>query len=300
VQVNSIRYTLLFATAVCLVCSMLVASATVLLRDRQHANQLLYLQKNVLQATGLLKPGEQMSDREVVALFERSIRIRLVDLQTGDYVESPSVDPSRYDQRRARADPAQSREAPPNLSQIKRLPNLATVALVVKDGKPVQVVLPIEGIGLYGTLYGFVALDRDQRAGRLLGLRPAAVEAPRQALEAEADVTQGGAPAAAEGIAAAIEDGAEGVDERPRRHRRGGDPHPGLDGARLGGLQHGAGAQRSDPKTGDPGRFPEGRGPQGDDIRIVDYVRCVQRALGKMKFPSTGAPTVVTLPVSLG
>jgi Na+-transporting NADH:ubiquinone oxidoreductase subunit C len=161
VQVNSIRYTLLFATAVCLVCSMLVASATVLLRDRQHANQLLYLQKNVLQATGLLKPGEQMSDREVVALFERSIRIRLVDLQTGDYVESPSVDPSRYDQRRARADPAQSREAPPNLSQIKRLPNLATVALVVKDGKPVQVVLPIEGIGLYGTLYGFVALDRD-------------------------------------------------------------------------------------------------------------------------------------------
>ena len=160
-QVNSIRYTLLFATAVCLVCSMLVASATVLLRDRQHANQLLYLQKNVLQATGLLKPGEQMSDREVVALFERSIRIRLVDLQTGDYVESPSVDPSRYDQRRARADPAQSREAPPNLSQIKRLPNLATVALVVKDGKPVQVVLPIEGIGLYGTLYGFVALDRD-------------------------------------------------------------------------------------------------------------------------------------------
>jgi Na+-transporting NADH:ubiquinone oxidoreductase subunit C len=161
VQVNSIRYTLLFATAVCLVCSMLVASATVLLRDRQHANQLLYLQKNVLQATGLLKPGEQMSDREVVALFERSIRIRLVDLQTGDYVENPSVDPSRYDQRRARADPSQSREAPPNLSQIKRLPNVATVALVVKDGKPVQAVLPIEGIGLYGTLYGFVALDRD-------------------------------------------------------------------------------------------------------------------------------------------
>ncbi len=160
-QVNSIRYTLLFATAVCLACSMLVASATVLLRDRQHANQLLYLQKNVLQATGLLKAGERMSDREVVALFERSIRIRLVDLQTGDYVENPSVDPSRYDQRRARADPAQSREAPPNLSQIKRLPNVATVALVVKDGKPVQVVLPIEGIGLYGTLYGFVALDRD-------------------------------------------------------------------------------------------------------------------------------------------
>jgi hypothetical protein len=38
---------------------------------------------------------------------------------------------------------------------------------------------------------------------------------------------------------------------------------------------HGAGVQRSDPKTGDPTRFPNGRGPQGDDIRIYNYVRCV-------------------------
>jgi Na+-transporting NADH:ubiquinone oxidoreductase subunit C len=161
VQVNSVRYTLLFATAVCLVCSLFVASAAVLLRDRQHANQLLYLQKNMLQATGLVKPGEEIADRQIVALFERNIRIRLVDLRTGEYIEHPTGDPSRYDQRRARADPAQSRAAPPNLSQIKRIPNLATVALVVKEGRPVQVVLPIEGIGLYGTLYGFVALDRD-------------------------------------------------------------------------------------------------------------------------------------------
>jgi hypothetical protein len=29
-------------------------------------------------------------------------------------------------------------------------------------------------------------------------------------------------------------------------------------------------------------------------------LNCVQRALGKMKFPATGAPTLVTLPVNLG
>jgi hypothetical protein len=39
---------------------------------------------------------------------------------------------------------------------------------------------------------------------------------------------------------------------------------------------HGAGAQRSDPKTGDPGDFPHGRGPQGDDIRIFNFVRLVR------------------------
>ena len=39
---------------------------------------------------------------------------------------------------------------------------------------------------------------------------------------------------------------------------------------------HGAGAQRSDPKTGDPADYPHGRGPQSDVIRITNYVRLVR------------------------
>ncbi len=39
---------------------------------------------------------------------------------------------------------------------------------------------------------------------------------------------------------------------------------------------HGAGAQRSDPKSGDPADYPEGLGPQADEIRIRNYVRCVR------------------------
>lgn len=39
---------------------------------------------------------------------------------------------------------------------------------------------------------------------------------------------------------------------------------------------HGAGAQRSDPKAGDPAEFPTGRGPQGDAIHIDNYVRLVR------------------------
>jgi hypothetical protein len=39
---------------------------------------------------------------------------------------------------------------------------------------------------------------------------------------------------------------------------------------------HGAGAQRSDPKSGDPGDWPYGHGPQGDVIRIYNYVRLVR------------------------
>ncbi len=39
---------------------------------------------------------------------------------------------------------------------------------------------------------------------------------------------------------------------------------------------HGAGAQRSDPKTGNPADFSTGRGPQGDAIRINNYVRLLR------------------------
>jgi hypothetical protein len=41
---------------------------------------------------------------------------------------------------------------------------------------------------------------------------------------------------------------------------------------------HGAGSQRSDPKSGDPADWPTGHGPQGDAIRIVNFVRLVRGA----------------------
>jgi hypothetical protein len=41
---------------------------------------------------------------------------------------------------------------------------------------------------------------------------------------------------------------------------------------------HGAGAQRSDPKVGDAGEYPYGHGPQGDAIRIDNFVRLVRDA----------------------
>ncbi len=58
---------------------------------------------------------------------------------------------------------------------------------------------------------------------------------------------------------------------------------------------HGAGCQRSDPKTGDPSLTPYGRGPQGDVLRINNFVRCVR---GGKAVPITSGPKVV-VPVVL-
>jgi Na+-transporting NADH:ubiquinone oxidoreductase subunit C len=161
-RTDSTRYTILFAAAVCVVCALLVAVSAVGLRDRQERNAQLYRQKNVLLAAGLVQPEQDLSDEALLKIFRDNISVRLVDLATGDLVPEAKVDPHTYDQRRARNDPAQSRAAPPNAAQVQRLPALAAVYIVVrKDGPVMQVVLPIEGIGMWGTIYGFIALDRD-------------------------------------------------------------------------------------------------------------------------------------------
>jgi len=50
---------------------------------------------------------------------------------------------------------------------------------------------------------------------------------------------------------------------------------PGSPAAQLMDV-HGAGAQRSDPKAGDPAEYAQGRGPQGDVVRIHNFVRLVR------------------------
>ncbi|HJM62116.1 MAG: hypothetical protein CMN05_11750 [Roseibacillus sp.] len=54
---------------------------------------------------------------------------------------------------------------------------------------------------------------------------------------------------------------------------------------------HGAGSQRSDPKSGKATEFPRGRGPQGDVIRIENFVRCVRSGTAK---PIASGPALET------
>lgn len=159
-QHYSTSYTLRFAAAVCIVCSLLVSTAAVTLRQRQQANARLERQRSVLVAAGLLESGRAVSRSEIDRLFER-IEPRIVDLRTGEY--SDAVEPAGYDPVQASKDPQRSEPAPPNAAQVARLPHYGLVYHVLKDGEVDMLVLPIEGNGLWSTLYGFLALDADTR-----------------------------------------------------------------------------------------------------------------------------------------
>jgi len=161
---GSTRYTVGFAAAICVVCALLVAASAVGLRERQETNQLLYRQKNVLIAAGIAKPDESLSDLELLALFDKRIRVRLVDLATGALVPEDKVDARNYDQRKARGDPGASHAVAQNPAQIARVANLGTVYFVANAEQPGgvgQIVIPVEGVGMWGTLYGFLAVERD-------------------------------------------------------------------------------------------------------------------------------------------
>lgn len=160
-RLESPRYTILFATAVCVVCALMVSVAAVSLQPRQKANARLYMEKNVLLAAGLVKPGETVSIGDVEKFFERDVRARLVDLATGELLPDGKMDARAYDQRAARNEPGTSRVAPANSAGVGRMPKYGVAYFVMKGDQPEQVVIPVEGLAMWGTAYGFLALDRD-------------------------------------------------------------------------------------------------------------------------------------------
>jgi Na+-transporting NADH:ubiquinone oxidoreductase subunit C len=161
---DSVAYTVGFAAVVCVVCALLVSVAAVVLQPTQDANARLYKQKNVLLAAGLVAPGASLSAADQQRLYTQRIEPRLVDLAAGSLVPADKQDATAYDQRRARNDPAQSRAAPANRAGIARVAHLGEVYFVKPasgQGPVEQVVLAIEGLGMWGTVYGFIALAPD-------------------------------------------------------------------------------------------------------------------------------------------
>jgi Na+-transporting NADH:ubiquinone oxidoreductase subunit C len=156
---DSNLYIIGFATAVCLVCSIVVSTSAVSLRDRQDRNKVLDRQTKVLVVAGVLEEGQTATPEEVESLFESHIETRIIDLESGEYDET--VDPENYDQRKATREPDQSSVAPPNNAGLTRVPEKAVVYRRLEDGEVRSLILPVEGKGLWSTLYGFIALAPD-------------------------------------------------------------------------------------------------------------------------------------------
>ncbi|AAP95351.1 Na(+)-translocating NADH-quinone reductase subunit C [[Haemophilus] ducreyi] len=152
---DSVSGTLTVVVLLSLICSLIVASAAVLLKPTQDIQKQLDKQKNILQAAGLMH--ENTNVQETYAKF---IEPKIVDLATGDYVE----DVANFDAKAFAKDPATSVAIKPedDKANIRMRAKYAEVYLVKDEmGQTTQVVLPMYGNGLWSMMYGFVAVQPD-------------------------------------------------------------------------------------------------------------------------------------------
>lgn len=151
---DSIKKTLGVVIGLSLVCSIIVSTAAVGLRDKQKANAVLDKQSKIVEVAGVTGSGT------VPELFAANIEPRLVDFATGEFVDG---DAATYDQRKAAKDPKQSIKltAEQDKAKIIRRANLGVVYLVKDGDKVTKIILPVHGTGLWSMMYAFVAVETD-------------------------------------------------------------------------------------------------------------------------------------------
>lgn len=155
---DSVKKTLTVAFMLCLVCSILVSAAAVILKPMQEANKAFDKKRNILEIAGLMEEGKSVDE------LYKQIEARVIDTTTGEYVAD--IDPQTYDQRKAASDPKQfiSLKKENDIAGIKRRAKYTSVYLVKDQNDQVKsVILPVHGYGLWSTLYGFLALESDAK-----------------------------------------------------------------------------------------------------------------------------------------
>lgn len=152
---DTIQKTVTVAFLLCLVCSIIVSGAAVILKPTQLANKALDRKTNILAAAGIETEGQ-----DIDALFSQ-FDARIVDLDKGVYTKE--LDADSYDQRKAAKDPnySDALDDDIDIAGINRRERFATVYLLEKEGQLDRIIIPVHGYGLWSTLYGFLALEGD-------------------------------------------------------------------------------------------------------------------------------------------
>lgn len=161
-QTESPKQTMIVATCLCLVCSVLVSTAAVVLRPAQQAQKTRDIQKNILKVAGIFDESRKVETQfkavEPVLIELAGKRPRIAD------PSEEGIDLKTYDPKKAakKANDSVAVNPPGALPQIARR-EIYTIAYEIRkeDGNLDQVILPIYGKGLWSTLYGFIAVDAD-------------------------------------------------------------------------------------------------------------------------------------------
>lgn len=152
-QHHSQKYIFVFALLICAICSTVISVAAVSLNDRQQRNRELDKKRSVLLAARIVQDGQSVSADEIEQAFGE-IESVVLNLESGETLTGEAA---------AEFTPESSGTMDPgsNTAGITEVPTQVQVFLVKENGKLDMVVLPIYGKGLWGTLYGYLAVGAD-------------------------------------------------------------------------------------------------------------------------------------------
>lgn len=153
---DSLRNIVFVTAGVCLLCALFVSSASIALRDKQIENAKLEQQRNVLSVLGITSKNAQTVREQFATLYAQ-----VVDLQTGEYANNITASEANVKAQLRNSEQFIQLTHTQDIAGIKKREQYATVYLLRKDGELHKIVLPIRGYGLWSTLYGYIALEKD-------------------------------------------------------------------------------------------------------------------------------------------
>ncbi len=136
-------WTIVFAAIVCVVCSLIISATSAALNDRQAFNVEIDRKLNVLKAFGVetVQDGRKLSGEEVQSIFDEHIEEIVVDGDTGEVLEGvTSADITDLERKTG-----------------EKLP----LYRWVEDGEVTSYAFPLSGMGLWSTIYSYMALEDD-------------------------------------------------------------------------------------------------------------------------------------------
>ncbi|PIE45589.1 MAG: Na(+)-translocating NADH-quinone reductase subunit C [Gammaproteobacteria bacterium] len=151
---DSTAHILKISIILSLVCATLVSLAAVGLKPIQDANAAKEKKLNILVAAGVYEEGKSIDE-----LFDKNIVASAIELSTGEVTDA--IDAKTFNEVKAAKDPKTGSVLKDDPAKIGSVAKYATVYQLKKGDKVERVILPIRGYGLWGTMYGFLAVNTD-------------------------------------------------------------------------------------------------------------------------------------------
>lgn len=146
-QRNSTAYIVFFASMVTLVAGVTLAVTATMLKPRQEVNMALEKKSFILAAVGYDTEGK--STEQIETDYEKYIEEKVIDLQGNEIEGEDAFDIDHRVQDRILAkDPSANVNLP---------------LYIYSDGSEVAYIIPLVGQGLWGPIWGYLALDEDYR-----------------------------------------------------------------------------------------------------------------------------------------